>query len=119
MNGRPQIDQSSLIIEESQLRKDEDNPSHFKVINESIEARTSSLIYAKRTHTKKWTQEETDFFYDCLKICGTDFSMMEAQFKGARTRNQIKNKFKKEENENPTKIDHAIFRRNPAKDVVM
>lgn len=66
VNGKPQIDQSSLMVEKSQIRKEEDDPKYFKVINENSDALTMSAIYAKRSHTKKWTHDETEFFYQCL-----------------------------------------------------
>jgi hypothetical protein len=111
VNGKPQIDQSSLMIEESQFRKEEDDPRNFKVINEDEYSSSNSVIYAKRSHTKKWTPEETEFFYKCLEECGTDFSMIESKFNGTRNRTQIKNKFRKEENENSERIDQAVMKR--------
>lgn len=110
VNGKPQIDQSSLLVEQSHFQSAESDPRNYTVIND--DETTNSVIYGKRTHTKKWTPEETEFFYECLQECGTDFSMIEAKFKGSRTRKQIKNKFRKEENENLSRIDAAIGNRS-------
>ena len=110
VNGKAQIDQSSLMIEENQIRKAEDDPRNFKIINEDSNAYNSKVIYGKHSHTKKWTPEETEFFYKCLEDCGTDFSMIESKFKGKRNRTQIKNKFRKEESENPSKVDQAVLK---------
>ena len=111
VNGKPQIDQSSLVVEQSQIRREEDNPKGYKVINENENNRSSSIIYPKRSQTKKWTFEETEFFYQCLVEYGTDFSMIESKFNGKRNRTQIKNKFRKEEKENLERIDEAIIYR--------
>ena len=110
VDGKPQIDQNSLMVEESHFRKAEDDPSTFKIIQDDEYASLNSLIYPKRSHTKKWSVEETDFFYKCLEQWGTDFSMIESKFNGARNRTQIKNKFRKEENENPERIEEALNR---------
>lgn len=109
VDGKPQIDQSSMMIEESHFRKAENDPKNYKVINDDEYNNSNSLIYAKRSHTKKWTPEETEFFYKCLEECGTDFSMIESRFNGTRNRTQIKNKFRKEENENPQRIDQVVL----------
>ena len=110
VDGKPKIDQSSLLIEQSQIRK-EDNLNNYKVINESGDSKSSSLIYPKKSISKKWTYEETEFFYQCLAEFGTDFSMIESKFNGNRNRSQIKNKFRKEEKENLDRIDQAIIYR--------
>jgi hypothetical protein len=108
VDGKPQIDQSSLMVEESHFRRTEDDPKNFKVINDDEYTSSNALIYPKRSHTKKWSEDETEFFYRCLEQCGTDFSMIESKFNGARNRIQIKNKFRKEEGVNPDRVDDAI-----------
>lgn len=57
--------------------------------------------------TPRWNQEETDFFFQVLAMCGTDFSMM-SKFFPKRTRKMIVNKFHCEEKKNPIKIKEAI-----------
>lgn len=37
--------------------------------------------------------------------------MIESKFNGKRNRTQIKNKYRKEENENPERIEEAVFSR--------
>jgi transcription factor TFIIIB component B'' len=39
--------------------------------------------------------EETVCFFDCLRLCGTDFSLMESMFPG-RDRKDLKAKYTKE-----------------------
>jgi len=43
-----------------------------------------------------------------LQIFGTDFSLIEKIFEGKRTREQIKNKFRKEEKKNKAHIDTVL-----------
>jgi hypothetical protein len=43
-----------------------------------------------------------------LRIFGTDFSLIERVFEGKRTREQIKNKFRKEEKKNKEHIDFIL-----------
>lgn len=111
VNGKAQIDPSSLMIEEQMIRKEEDDPRNFQIVHEDSNSYNSKAIYGKHTHTKKWSPEETEFFYKCLEDCGTDFSMIESKFNGKRTRAQIKNKFRKEEKENPSRLDQAVLKK--------
>lgn len=55
---------------------------------------------------RRWTTEETEQFYKALCQYGTDFSTIEKIMN--RDRKQIKNKFKKEEKENPKRIEQAL-----------
>ena len=110
VNGKAQIDQNSLLIEESHFRRAEDDPSNFKIINDDEYTTSNALLYPKRTYTKKWTEKETEYFYKCLEEWGTDFSMIESKFGGKRNRTQIKNKFRKEERENSEKIEAALLK---------
>lgn len=67
----------------------------------------SSNSFKSRNYAKKWTEKETKLFYRCLTIFGTDFSMIALMSKG-RTRNQIINKFHKEEKEDADKVEDAL-----------
>ena len=62
----------------------------------------------KRQPAEKWSQLETDKFYLALQIFGTDFMMIERVFEGERSREQIKNKFRKEERKNKSHIDRLL-----------
>lgn len=68
----------------------------------------SSLSFMKRQPAEKWRVEETEKFYLALQIFGTDFSMIERVFEGERSREQIKNKFRKEERKNKAHIDKLL-----------
>ncbi|KAK9942582.1 hypothetical protein M0R45_008236 [Rubus argutus] len=55
-------------------------------------------------------QKDTELFYEGIEQFGSDFSMIAQLFPG-RTRHQIKLKFKKEDRQNPLRINEA-FRRH-------
>lgn len=56
----------------------------------------------------KWTDKETEQFYEALRVYGTDFTMMLTVFSN-RTQRQIKNKYKKEDRNNPSRVTRAIY----------
>ncbi|OHT04155.1 Myb-like DNA-binding domain containing protein [Tritrichomonas foetus] len=62
--------------------------------------------------TPRWKQEETDFFYHVLSMCGTDFSMM-SKFFPNRTRKMIVNKYHIEEEKNREKVMQCISEHKP------
>lgn len=65
----------------------------------------------KKFKTDKWSDEENEKFYMAISIYGTDFALVSSLFGPSKTREQIKNKFKKEEKKNKEKIDGAL--KNP------
>lgn len=62
-----------------------------------------------RQPAEKWKPEETQKFFSALQIFGTDFTMIEKVFNGERSREQIKNKFRKEERINKGHIDTLLI----------
>jgi len=89
-----------------QVNKDNINTE----IEEYIPKVRQSRYGRKRQGKDKWNMDETDQFYLIIRKFGFDFSLIQ-QFFPSRTRKQIKNKFKKEEKDNPDRIDHAF--KNP------
>lgn len=86
-----------VINEEPRLRTEE-----------CKEDRVTSTTYRKHTTKRtRWTREETFMFYKALKVCGTDFTLMEKVFFD-RERKQLKNKFNKEEKENGELVGEAL-----------
>ncbi|CDW72041.1 myb domain-containing protein [Stylonychia lemnae] len=77
------------------------------VVN-STNNKLSSLSFMKRQPAEKWKPEETKKFFMALQIFGTDFSLIEKVFNQERTREQIKNKFRKEERKNKKFIDELL-----------
>jgi len=73
---------------------------------------TSRATYRTRTKNEKWNKDDTTKFYKNLSIYGCNFALLAALFKG-RSRKQLKNKYKKEERENPKLIKNALTNRQP------
>ena len=78
-----------------------------KKIKKNSKKALTSNSFKTRNYSKKWTEKETKLFYRCLSIFGTDFSMIALIFKG-RTRNQIINKFHKEERGSSAKVEESL-----------
>ncbi|CAF1122692.1 unnamed protein product [Didymodactylos carnosus] len=66
--------------------------------------------YRKVGRRKRWNAKDTLRFYQALKMCGTDFTLISRVFPN-RTRDDIRRKFKTEDKANRTLIDSALRQR--------
>jgi hypothetical protein len=100
-DGRVQI---ALPCSEDNERE---NRRELEIVKPEKKKVTTSTSFKKINHTEKWTEKETEKFYRALELFGTDFSMIARVFKN-RNRNQIKNKFLREEKLAPEKVNDAF-----------
>jgi hypothetical protein len=110
-NGKVRIERPTMEEVNHRLQE-EQRKNAFVEFNEKN--KISSLSFKKRLHSDKWDDEETKFFYKCLESFGTDFSILEIVLH-PRNRNQIKNKYRKEEKLNSRKIENALKKFDPKK----
>ena len=80
----------------------------------AIHARYDSYTTQPRTAPVRWSVTETKAFYNALRQCGTDFSMMQ-MFLVGRTRSQLKRKYKVESRKNARLVDMALNPRTKVK----
>jgi len=103
VDGKPVIERPTFDLARA------DDTSRNKLVQMKKPNRLTSMSFKNRVHTEKWTPEENRKFYKSLEIFGSDFGLIAKLFKN-RTRNQIKNKFHKEEKQNSLKIDTSLKR---------
>jgi len=109
-----------LIIKDGKVQLDNSYLSHTEPQKPLVEVVmdkkkiTTSNSFKNINHSEKWTEEETRKFYRALEIFGTDFSLITKLFPN-RNRNQIKNKFLKEEKVSRKKIDSVFQQQNSTK----
>lgn len=60
-----------------------------------------------KSKSDPWSEDETDKFYDALRMFGTDFFIISKMF-APKTRRMIKNKFNREEKLDPNRITRAL-----------
>ncbi|KAM0683554.1 hypothetical protein MDAP_001124 [Mitosporidium daphniae] len=104
IDGKLVVDEESLVL---------DRPSILDEHRERVEETskwTTSASFRKAIPRNRWSSEDTHQFYQALQVFGTDFEMLSKSLK-SRTRSQVKNKFKREERENPARISAALMRR--------
>eukprot|EP00727_Mastigamoeba_balamuthi_P010833 m51a1_g6372 hypothetical protein (1150) ;mRNA; r:126741-131727 len=107
VNGRIVLDEESLTVTADEGRVVDHDNCELVVEHARGRIRTS---YNTRTKSERWKPADTLEFYRALRMCGTDFSLMEKLLPG-RTRKQIKAKFKKEEKDHPALIERSLTSR--------
>ena len=80
------------------------------VVNDSQRIVNSGSFRSRPANAKKWSVEETRLFYKALRMFGSNFLNISFIVK-TRSRQQIRNKFKKEEYQNPHLIEYALKNR--------
>ncbi|MES1919250.1 hypothetical protein MHBO_001110 [Bonamia ostreae] len=99
VEGQIVIDEESLYLKSTPKERSEYNVSQDKISNPR-----------KRKKRVRWTENDTEKFFNSLRLLGTNFSAIARLFP-ERNRKDIKNKYKKEERAQPEKIDFIL--RNP------
>ncbi|CAN8073924.1 unnamed protein product [Agarophyton chilense] len=107
-NGNIVVDSASLVVSAGTVTNAEVEGGDVTTFeNHEYTKHITSATFSKRQNSSKWIAEETDRFYQCLRKYGTDFLLMESDFP-TRSRRQLKLKFKREERDNPCRIDRAL-----------
>jgi len=102
VNGEIVIDQQSTLIDHIDTT-DEALPMLKYDENNHI----TSASFKPKLKPLKWSKDETELFYKCLSIFGTNFSMLAIMFP-SRNRKQLLNKYKNEEKINPGHVQYAL-----------
>jgi hypothetical protein len=102
VNGEIVIDQQSTMIDHIDTT-DEALP----MLKYDDSNHITSASFKPKLKPLKWTKDETELFYKCLSIFGTNFSMLAIMFP-TRNRKQLLNKYKNEERINPGHVNYAL-----------
>lgn len=119
LNGAIVVDQASLTIDRhaEATRADEmleavEEDDLTRRFNTATFMRANKRDPAERlpmgtTIRDRWNAEQTEAFYEAIRMFGTDFSIIAKMFPG-KTRGNIKRKFVREEHANPERIKAAL-----------
>ncbi|CAF1015640.1 unnamed protein product [Adineta steineri] len=107
-NGALVVDEESLYI-----RNMDDTPRNTVIVEGQFnDDNLTHQSYRKIGRRKRWNNRDTLRFYQALRMCGTDFTLISRVFPN-RNRDDIKRKFKTEDKANRTLIDSALSQRIP------
>jgi hypothetical protein len=103
INGRIVVKESSLLLNPVSTTVEDD----YEEVVEGVHATATYSSFLKRRPSPAWGIEETRLFYSALRQTGLQFTMMQAFFPG-RTRQQLKRKYLREQQNHPDLIDLAL-----------
>ncbi|KAK0663790.1 Transcription factor TFIIIB component B'' [Lasiodiplodia hormozganensis] len=120
VNGVVMLDHSSTQVDRN-ARAREDAEELQEIEEDELTTRVNQMSWIKAnrkdprertswgpTRADRWSEEQTDMFYDALKMFGTDFFIISKMFPG-KTRANVKRKFVKEERLDPDRIKRALI----------
>ncbi|OCF36799.1 hypothetical protein I316_01395 [Kwoniella heveanensis BCC8398] len=110
----PDIEGYRQALEQRRRRVIEDHDrDDQEIVEVDDETRfINSASFSKSTRPQRWTQVETELFYQVLEETGENYTLMKAYFPG-RTVKQLKLKGLRENKSNPDKMTAAIMARKP------
>ncbi|CAK0889412.1 unnamed protein product, partial [Prorocentrum cordatum] len=100
----------NIVLDESSLHRTlhaddmADTEEAASTTVQSVSVYTSAY---RRTPPTKWTELETEQFYEALRLYGSDLFLVQTFFRNKSTA-QIKTKFQKELKKHPDKVDEAL-----------
>ena len=109
VDGQIQIDESTLQIDRHADAAVERDAERLEGVDESeLTRRVTQSTWVKRDKSGGWNEEQTDKFYEALRMFGTDFQMISKMLPG-RTRRSVKLKFTREERQDEPRIKRALL----------
>lgn len=119
VNGNLVLDTSSTQVDRN-ARAREDAEELQEVEEDELTTRVNQMSWIKAnrkdprerttwgpTRADRWSDEQTEMFYEALKMFGTDFFIISKMFPG-KTRANVKRKFVKEERLDPERIKRVL-----------
>ncbi|KAJ8662976.1 hypothetical protein O0I10_001152 [Lichtheimia ornata] len=110
INGQIVLDTDSLVVDRANEHAVVDTSAMEVVEETNMTRKLNSQTWGKKSHTARWTPYETMDFYNAIAQFGTDFTMV-AHLLPGRTRNQVRNKFNREEKKHPERIKEVLYRK--------
>ena len=116
VNGQIVIDESSRVIDRNAETARDADQAEGAIDEDSLTKRVNQATIGRKPGKVRtysiWDDEETEQFYQGLRMFGTDFMMISKMFPGT-SRTVIKKKYNKEEKLHPTKIFTALNSKQP------
>ncbi|KAF9578935.1 Transcription factor TFIIIB component B [Lunasporangiospora selenospora] len=112
VDGRIELDLDSLTVDHAVVEGGE-NQGPMEYVEESASTKfINSATYSKKSKSERWSEADTELFYKALSQWGTDFGIIYKMFPG-KNRIAIRNKFKREDRLNHSRVEAALNRKLP------
>ncbi|KAF8924923.1 Transcription factor TFIIIB component B, partial [Haplosporangium bisporale] len=111
VDGRIELDLDSLTVDHATVDGVDQGPIEY--VDESSTSRfVNSATFSNKFRSEKWSEDETELFYKAISQWGTDFGIICKLFP-SKTRIAIRNKFKREDRYNRSRVEAALNNKVP------
>ncbi|KAF9967943.1 Transcription factor TFIIIB component B [Mortierella alpina] len=110
VDGRIELDHDSLVVDHDIVDAVVDQGPMEYVEESALTKFVNSSSYSTKPKSEKWSEEDTDRFYEAISQWGTDFGIIFRLFPG-KSRIGVRNKFKREDRLNHQRVEEALNRR--------
>ncbi|KAG0362567.1 Transcription factor TFIIIB component B [Podila minutissima] len=111
VDGRIELDLDSLTVDHAAVDGIEQGPIEY-VDESSTSKYVNSATFSNKFRSEKWSEDETELFYKAIAQWGTDFGIICKLFP-SKTRIAIRNKFKREDRYNRSRVEAALSNKEP------
>ncbi|KAK3845429.1 MAG: hypothetical protein J3R72DRAFT_29720 [Linnemannia gamsii] len=112
VDGRIELDMDSLTVDHAVVDA-ADHLEPLEYVDESAATRfTNSASFSKKNKSEKWSDVDTELFFQALSQWGTDFGIICKIFP-QKSRIAIRNKFKREDRINHARVEQALTKKTP------
>ncbi|KAF9114969.1 Transcription factor TFIIIB component B [Mortierella sp. AM989] len=112
IDGRIELDVDSLVVDHDVVEADP-NQGPMEYVEESSSTKfVNSATFTRKISSERWTEKDTDLFYEALAQWGTDFGIICRLFP-SKTRIAVRNKYKREDRYNHSRVEEALNSRRP------
>ncbi|KAJ6621151.1 hypothetical protein B0H10DRAFT_1018693 [Mycena sp. CBHHK59/15] len=108
-NGETIIDEESLTVDRTE---EVDTTNYVHVVESDNTKFVNSASYTRKCRGSRWSEEETEMFFDALAQHGENYELISLVLPG-RNRTACKNKFKAEDRKDSAKVTRYLESRRP------
>ncbi|KAG0294419.1 Transcription factor TFIIIB component B [Dissophora globulifera] len=112
IEGRIELDIDSLTVDHAVVEAAEHQGAMEYVEESSSTKFVNSSTYSRKITSERWTEQETELFYEAISQWGTDFGIICRLFP-SKTRVAVRNKYKREDRYNHSRVEAALNNRAP------
>ncbi len=107
-DGSVRIEKPNYFEVAQKIQDDNFKKNFPYIVHKNEKNKITSSSFRRNSHSDKWSEKETELFYNALSLFGCNFTYLEIILK-PRTRDQIKKKFSREEKYNKEKIEMTLL----------
>ncbi|KAF9172937.1 Transcription factor TFIIIB component B [Mortierella sp. AD011] len=112
VDGQIELDVDSLVVDHDIVEADTHQEPMEYVEESSTTKFVNNSSFTRKIASERWSEKDTDLFYEALAQWGTDFGIICRLFP-SKTRIAVRNKYKREDRYNHSRVEEALNSRRP------